>query len=73
MLLLFVSFGTAKSTLGVVLDLMCSPSSFSVIDSSFVTSGVASLEIQHASPSLNCIPALPQVLFSNLFAWQPLY
>jgi hypothetical protein len=31
MLLLFVSFDAAKSTLGVVLDLMCSPSSFSGI------------------------------------------
>jgi hypothetical protein len=44
MLLLFVSFGVAKSTLGVVLDLMRSCSSFSMIGSSFVTSGVASLE-----------------------------
>jgi hypothetical protein len=44
MLLLIVSFGTTKSTLGVVLDLMCSSSSFSGIGSSFVTSGVASLE-----------------------------
>jgi hypothetical protein len=45
MRLLFVSFDSAKSTLGVVLDLMCSPSSFFGIGSSFVTSGVASLEI----------------------------
>jgi hypothetical protein len=44
MLLLFVSFGTAKSMLGVVLDLMCSSSSFSAIGSSIVTFGVASLE-----------------------------
>jgi hypothetical protein len=44
MLLLFVSFDMAKSTLGVVLDLMCSSSSFSRIGYSFVTSGVASLE-----------------------------
>jgi hypothetical protein len=44
-LLLFVSFDSAKSTLGVVLDLMCSSSSFSEIGSSFVTSGVAFLEI----------------------------
>jgi hypothetical protein len=44
MLLLIVSFGTTKSTLGVVLDLMCSSLSFSVIGSSFVTFGVASLE-----------------------------
>jgi hypothetical protein len=44
MLLLFVSFDTAKSTLGVVLDLMCSSSSFSGIGSSFVTSGVAYFE-----------------------------
>jgi hypothetical protein len=44
MLLLIVSFGTAKSTLEVVLDLMCSCSSFSAIGPSFVTSGVASLE-----------------------------
>jgi hypothetical protein len=72
MLLLFVSFDMAKSMLGVVLDLMCSFSSFSGIGSSFVTSEVA-LKIQHTSSSLNYIPALPQVLFPNLFTWQPLY
>jgi hypothetical protein len=44
MLLLFASFNTTKSTLGVVLDLRCSSSSFSGIGSSFVTPGVASLE-----------------------------
>jgi hypothetical protein len=44
MLLLFVSFGTAKSMLGVVLDLMCSSPRFSAIGSSFVTSGVAFLQ-----------------------------
>jgi hypothetical protein len=44
MLLLIVSFGTTKSTFGVVLDLMCSSSSFSGIGSSFVTSGIASSE-----------------------------
>jgi hypothetical protein len=44
MLLLFVSFDSAKSMLGVVLDLMCFSSSFSGIGSSFVISGVASLE-----------------------------
>jgi hypothetical protein len=44
-LLLFVSFDSAKSTLGVVLDLMCSPSSFSGMGSFFVTYGAASLEI----------------------------
>jgi hypothetical protein len=45
MLLLVVSFDSVKSMLGVVLDLMSSSSSFFGIGSSFVTSGVASLEI----------------------------
>jgi hypothetical protein len=44
MLHLVVSFDSAKSTLGVVLDLMCSSSCFLGIGSSFVTYGVASLE-----------------------------
>jgi hypothetical protein len=44
MRLLFVSFDAAKSILGVVLDMMCYSSSFLGIGSSFVISGVASLE-----------------------------
>jgi hypothetical protein len=44
MLLLFASFDSVKSMLGLVLDLMCFSSSFFGIGSSFVTSGVSSLE-----------------------------
>jgi hypothetical protein len=44
MLLLVVSFDSANSMLRVVVDLMCSSSSFLGIGSSFVTSGVASFE-----------------------------
>jgi hypothetical protein len=42
--LLFISVDSVKSMLGVVLDLMCFSSSFSGIGSSFVTTGIASLE-----------------------------
>jgi hypothetical protein len=73
MLLLFASFDSAKSTLGVVLDLMYSSSSFSGIGSYFVTSEVASLENSAHFFILELCSGSPQVLFLNLFSWQPFY
>jgi hypothetical protein len=65
MLLFFVPFDMAKSTLRVVLDLMCSSSSFSWICSYFVTSGVASLENSAHSFILELCSGTPASLVSQ--------
>jgi hypothetical protein len=61
-LLLVVSFDSAKSTLGVVLDFMRSSSRFFGIGSPFVTSGVASLEISAHFFILELYPVSPASL-----------